>query len=163
MIAVRGQRWRRCCALRTVDGQSGFGLIEILITVFLAGLVVLGLAAGLLTLVRSNAATDERQRIDQALGNVGEGLKALPYVPCTAGGPPTDATAWGAYLASPTTWRPPPGMAVEVAEVRYWDRTSRQFEKDCNATEGDQGAQMITVSATWRGRTGSAQVVVGDR
>lgn len=142
-------------------GQSGFGLVEVVITVFLAGVVVLGLAAGLLTLVRTNAATDERQRIDQALGNVAEGLKALPYVPCTDGGGPDAADLWADYQASATSWSPPAGMTVQLLDVEYWDRSERRFVGTC--AEGDQGAQQVTISVDWRDRTGTAQVVVGSR
>lgn len=146
---------------RRSRGQAGFGLVEIVITVFLAGVVVLGLAAGLLTLVRTNTATDERQRIDQALGNVAEGLKALPYVPCSAGGGPDAADVWADYEASPTSWTPPSGMAVQLLDVEYWDRTDRRFTDTC--AEGDQGAQQVTIRVQWREREGSAQVVLGAR
>ncbi len=161
MAAARVERRCRRTPSRPAVDQSGFGLIEILITLLLAGLVVLGLAAGLLTLVRSNAATDERQRIDQALGNVGEGLKALPYVPCTPGGGPTAGQVWTAYSDSATTWRPPAGMDVDITDVEYWDRGTREFVDDC--VGADVGAQRVTVSASWRGRVGTAHVVLGAR
>lgn len=141
--------------------QSGFSLIETLITVVLAGIVVLGLVAGLLTLVRSRAATDERQRIDLALGNVAESLKAIEYPACDPAAMPDAASYQTAYLASPLSWRPPAGMTAEVVDVEFWDKTSRSFVDTC--ASGDQGAQQLTIQVTWRGREGSAHVVKGAR
>jgi Tfp pilus assembly protein PilV len=144
---------------RSLRSQGGFGLIEVIITVALAGMVILGLAAGLLALVRSQDATEQRQVIAQALGNMSEGIKALPYVPCSPGAGPDAAAVKAAYLASSTNWLPPAGMTAEPTSVRYWDRASRTFVEECPGE--DQGAQMVTLAVEWRGRGGSAQVVVG--
>ena len=141
--------------------QSGFTLVEILITLVLAGLVVLGIATGLLTLVRSNAATDERQRIDQALGNMSEGVKALVYDDCVAGAEPTAASYQSAYDGASSSWLPPTGMTARVTDVQFWNRTTQAFDDACPS--GDQGAQKVTIEVTWRNRNGTAELVKGER
>src|SRR5690606_13599486 len=69
-------------ARRSGRGQGGYSLVEVLIALVLAGLVVLGLVAGLYTLINSTRQTMERQQVEMALGNFGESLKAAPYRPC---------------------------------------------------------------------------------
>lgn len=145
-------------------GQSGFGLIEVLIAVALAGTVVLGLAAGLLTLARANTAMEERQRLEQALGNVAEDLEGVAYLPCTVAGGPSPEDVRRLHPAPVDPARPavisvePLGIPVELEAVEYWDRDRREFVAACPGA--DQGAQLVTLRAEWRDREGHAQVVV---
>ena len=140
--------------------QSGFTLIEVLIALMLAGVVVLGLASGLFTLIRSTNATMQRQQIQVALSNLGESLKAAPYLPCDD---PADATVQAyqdAYDAWGVRWTPPVGMTARIVGVEYWDRATRSYVDAATAcAAGDQGAQRLTVQVDFSGRDGKAQVV----
>ncbi|MHB1140120.1 MAG: type IV pilus modification PilV family protein [Microthrixaceae bacterium] len=166
--------WRRPVARRLAHpvarrvehrGADGFSLIEILICVVLVGTVLLALAGGMLTLVRTSAATSERQQIQLSLGSYTESLKASPYLPC--GGPvqPSTTTYQPVYDAWPEHWSPvKPGMTAQIVEVEFWDDvagTEGGFVPACPGM--DQGTQRITVEIDWRDRTGTAQVVKSYR
>lgn len=161
------------CAPRRAGGQGGSSLLEVIIAVALAGTVVLSLAAGLLTLVRAEAATSERQRVQQSLNNFSEGLRSVPYVDCTTGGATADAYRTS-YDANPLNWQPDdtPGMKAfilgeigsgkeGIIDVGYWNPVSKTFADTCSSA--DQGAQELTIEVTWRDRKATSQVVVGDR
>ena len=148
------------------SGQAGFSLIEILICVVLVGTVILALAAGMLTLVRTSNGTSQRQQIQLSLGSYTESLKASPYLPC--GGPvqPTTSNYEAAYGAWPEHWTPvKPGMTAQIVEVEFWDETAGPQGAFVAACPGglDQGTQRLTVQIDWRGRTGTAEVVKSYR
>lgn len=138
--------------------QSGFSLIEVLIALMLISVVVLAIAAGVLTLLRTTRATMERQQVQHGLANFGEALKAAPYLPCDEGG---DLGAYeSAYAGWAGAWTPPDGMTTEIVDVEHWDRDSQSY----GACAGeDQGAQQLTLEVTWRNRIGTAQIVKGSR
>lgn len=138
-------------------GQGGFSLVEVLIALVLAGVVVLGLAAGLYTLIRTTRDTMERQQVEMALANFGEALKAAPYQPCDGPGGASVGAYQDAYDAWGVRWIPRPGMDARIVAVRYWDRATRSFTDACGAE--DQGAQRFTLEVEWRGRDGRAQIV----
>jgi len=138
--------------------QAGFTLVEVLIALALAGVVVLGLASGLFTLIRTSNDTLQRQQIQVALGNFGESLKAAPYRACDdPAGNATAAAYQSAYDAWGVRWVPRPGMGASIVKVEYWDPEARVFEPACDGP--DAGAQRLTLHVTWAGRGGKAQVV----
>lgn len=142
--------------------QAGFSLIEVLIALSLAGVVVLGLAGGLLLLGRVDDDTAQRQRVEHALNNYAEVLRALDYRDCAATADNASIAAYGAdYAASPLAWTPPADLVVEITGVRYWDASARRFVDTCAAVDG--GAQELTVRASSRGRTATGQIVLGAR
>jgi prepilin-type N-terminal cleavage/methylation domain-containing protein len=143
------------------SSQAGFSLIEILITVALAGTVVLGLVAGLLTVSRVRTSTEERQVVDQALGNLAEGVKSLEYEPCSPPSSPDAADYESAYDAEPANWSPRAGMVAEITDVEYWDVGARRFVASCPGS--DRGAQQLTLRVEWRDRVATTQIVVGSR
>ena len=151
--------------------QSGFSLIEILICVVLVGTVILALAAGLLTLVKTSNATSQRQQIQLALGSMTESLKVGPYLPCQTL-PANEAGAVAAYEAAyaswPQRWSPSKsGMTARITGIQYWNSATEQFEDTCPPPAGsgvrDQGTQRLDVEVDWRGRQGTAQVVISYR
>lgn len=168
---MRVVRSRARTSVRSQGSQSGFTLIEILVCVVLMGTVILALASGMLTLIKTTSATSERQRIQLALGSLTESLKTSPYIPCgsVAGyqasyGTATTPGTW------PEAWRPPSGSQIQfdVVEVEHWDETptptptppSAGFTTSADCPTTDQGAQRLTVEVTLpSGRTGTAQVV----
>jgi prepilin-type N-terminal cleavage/methylation domain-containing protein len=138
--------------------QSGFSLVEILISLLLVGIVVLGLAAGLYTLIRTTNDTMNRQKVQLGLSNFGESLKAAPYRDCAEpDGNATVAAHQSAYSAWSAAWTPPSGMTAGITKVEYWDPQTRSFVGACADT--DHGAQRLTMTVTWRGRDGTAQIV----
>ncbi len=148
------------------SGQAGFSLIEILICVVLVGTVILALAAGMLTLVRTSSGTSQRQQIQLSLGSYTESLKASPYLPCNGPVPPTTSSYEAAYGAWPERWTPvKPGMTARIIEVEFWDETAGPQGAFVAACAGglDQGTQRLTVQIDWRGRTGTAEVVKSYR
>ena len=147
---------------RSHGSQQGASLIEVLISVVLVGVVILGLAAGMLTLIGTSTSTSERQQIQLALGSFTESLKAGAYETCTSNSAvATPATYQAAYDAWPSKWTPPQGsMTSGITRVEYWDSQLAEFVDSC-PNAGDQGTQRLTVQVDWQGRSGTAQVVIG--
>ena len=152
---------------RRARGQAGFGLPEVLVTIVLAGLLVLGLAAGLLTLVRTTESNEQRQQVQLALGNFSEGVRAMDYLDCaTTPGGATVQAYQSAYDAGVANWQPATsgalaGMTAGIVDVEYWQPDSRTFVAACPGA--DRGAQQLTLEVSWRERTDRAQIVIGDR
>lgn len=155
--AARSGRARSYAARRRRGVQAGFSLVEVLIAVALAGIVVLGISAGLLFLVRTTADTDARQQVALGLRNTTENLKASPYLPCGGPSSPTAAAYQTEFDGWDHGWTPPQGMTVEITDVGYWDPAARDFAAGCDSDDHD--AQRLTVRVTWRGHDGTAQVV----
>ena len=89
-----------------------------LISVLLVSTVVLALATGLLTLVRTTESNRQRQQIQLALGNLSEGVRAMDYLDCGT------ATAYRADYGAPASanWTPTrAGMTFEILDVEYWN------------------------------------------
>ena len=147
---------------RSHGSQQGASLVEVLISVVLVGVVILGLAAGMLTLIGTSTSTSERQQIQLALGSFTESLKAGAYETCTSNSAvATPATYQAAYDAWPSKWTPPQGsMTSGITRVEYWDSQQAEFVDSC-PNAGDQGTQRLTVQVDWQGRSGTAQVVIG--
>jgi Tfp pilus assembly protein PilV len=152
---------RRIGGARSHGSQQGASLVEVLISVVLVGVVILGLAAGMLTLIGTSTSTSERQQIQLALGSFTESLKAGTYEPCTSNSAlATPATYQAAYEAWPSKWTPPQaGMTRGITRVEYWDSAQAVFVDSC-PNAGDQGTQRLTVQVDWQGRSGTAQVVI---
>lgn len=144
-----------CTALEHRRGQAGLTLIEIIISVALVSMVVLGLATGFLTLIRTNSATYRQQQVDHAATNYAESLKAVQYEPCVPAGADPD------YGAAPDLWTPSDDLQVEVVDVEFWDPGTSDYVDDC--TGADAGTQRVTVRAEWRDRERQAQIVKRNR
>jgi type II secretory pathway pseudopilin PulG len=142
---------------RRAAGQSGFGLIEVVLAVGLVSLGVLALASAFLTLTRVNAATEAQQRVDHAVANYAESLKAADYVPCSPG--PTGVD----YSTAPGLWAPPGGLQVEIVSVRYWNAAAGggTYQATCPSTDG--GTQLVTVRASSGDAERQAQIVKRKR
>ena len=145
--------------------QAGVSLIEVLISVFLVSLVVLGLAAGFLTIVRVNADTAERQVVDQAIGSYTESLTTAQYLPCDDPTQPGSIVAYtSTYPAGSWTPTPASGVTANIVGVEYWNGTSG-FADACPGTPAadDQGAQRLTVEVAYRDTQRKAQIVKRSR
>jgi Tfp pilus assembly protein PilV len=127
----------------------------VLISILLVSTVVLALATGMLTLVRTTESNRQRQQIQLALGNVSEGVRAMDYIDCGT------AAAYRADYGTPASanWTPTrAGMSYDILDVEYWNASSRSFQGSCPADDG--GAQQLTLKVDWRGREGTTQVVI---
>lgn len=125
-------------------------------------MVVLGLAGGLLTLIRSDASTSERQKVDLWLGSFSESVKAAPYRPCHVSPEAATPSAYfDAYKTWDVRWEPPAGVTLSVTKVEYWDKASADFIDTCAAV--DQGTQRLSLRAEWRGIVSTSQVVKAPR
>ena len=141
--------------------QAGFSLIEVLICIMLAGTVILGLAYGMLTLMRVNKSTSEREQIQLAIGNYTERILVSKYIPCAAA--PAQQPTVANYNALPGLWTPTlSGMTAKITKVEYWNDSTERFVAACPTTS-DQGTQRLNVEVAWRGRTGTGQVVIAHR
>ncbi len=153
--AAPGHRLQR----RAAAGQSGFGLIEVVLAVGLVSLGVLALASAFLTLTRVNAATEGQQRVDHAVANYAESLKAADYVPCSPG--PTGVD----YSTALGLWAPPgaDGVQVQIVSVRYWNAAAGggTYQATCPGTDG--GTQLVTVRAASADNERQAQIVKRQR
>lgn len=140
-----------------VRPQAGFSLVEILICIMLASTVILALAYGMLTLMRVNKVTSEREQIQLAIGSFTERLVASKYIPCSTG-PALQPTAAN-YNSLPDRWVPTrSGMTAKVTKVEFWDDSAKKFVGSCPAGL-DQGTQRLGVEVVWRGRAGKGQIV----
>jgi Tfp pilus assembly protein PilV len=152
-IVQLGRR-THCSAPGRDSGQAGFSLLEIIIAVMLVSMVVLSLATGFLTLVRTNRMTYEQQQVDHATTNYAESLKSVVYLPCGPSGTPD-------YGSDASLWTPPPEVQVSVVDVKYWDASTGDYESTC--PNGDTGAQLLTIRAEFRDRERQAQIVKRSR
>lgn len=172
-----------CSGRRTAaDSQAGFSLIEVLLAVMLVGTVILSLAAGMLTLVRTSAATSQRQTIQLALGSATENLLVAPYTECQKAplGAAAIATYYdGLFHAWPGAWTPSrSGMSgAKITKVEFWNTdpdgnaatADGRFQDTCPVyaavpgTTRDQAIQRVTIQIDYAGRRGTAQVVTSAR
>ncbi|MGI9576935.1 MAG: type IV pilus modification PilV family protein [Microthrixaceae bacterium] len=121
-------------------GQSGFTLLEAIVGMGLISTVIIALAAGLLTSIRSSDSARSTQELDAALSAFAEDLKSAPPPDCGI----VSATVQGfeASTATPQSW--------DAANGRWsgCDDSARPMRLD------------ITVTDT-SGSNVSGQVVVG--
>lgn len=144
------------------SSQDGFSLLEVLVALAIASAVVLGLASGLLALMRNDTSTAERQKVELWLGSYSESIKAAPYRPCHLS--PDAATPqayFDAYNTWDVRWPPPAGVTLSITRVEYWDKASAEFVSACGAM--DQGTQRLSLQIKWRDIVSTAQVVKAPR
>ncbi len=120
--------------------QTGFSLTESLAAILLVTLVILGLAAGILTTVRTTRIVSETQKSEAALSDATEVVKARPFQVC----------------AGTTTYGPLPGATITTVEYLSSGVEGEQFGPTCDPTT--DVAQRITVVIGGR----SADVVKRD-
>lgn len=138
--AGRGKGTFVTTSVSRAHSQAGFSLTESLAAILLVTLVILGVAAGILTTVRASRVVSETQRAEAALSDAAEVVKARPYQAC----------------ADTTTYGPLPGATVTTVEYLRSGIDGEQFGPTCDPTT--DVAQRITVVIS--GRT--ADVVKRD-
>ncbi len=140
--------------------QAGSSLIEVLIAVMLVSMVVLGLATAFVTLMRINRGNAEQQRVDHAVDNVAEQLKAVPYVDSG-----DRVAGYTTALVLPPSSANEPTVTLRRVECRVRATAATPVDSDAydTACAADGGTQRLTVRGEWRGRTREAQIVVRNR
>lgn len=131
--------------------SDGFGLLEVLVMLTLVSTVILVIMAGLLTAVKTSGTVATKRELSGSLTIASEKLQAnsTTYQPCDAGAvnyPTPDP-----YVAD----FPSIGFSVTVA---FFDGS--QYQPTCPAS--DQGAQLLTITATRGGQSETATVVKRD-
>lgn len=141
--------------MKSRRSQTGATLVEVLIALALVGILVLALASGMLTLIKTSTETTKRQQVELALGSFTESLKSGPYTKCAVLVP-------GSQYPNTTAWVPPQSsMTASLVKIEYWDKSSRSFVAACPAS-GDQGTQRLTVQVDFQNQSSTAQVVKAD-
>jgi Tfp pilus assembly protein PilV len=126
------------------------------VSLVIVSVLILALAAGLLFVVRVTRSNADTQAVQVTAANFAERLKAAPYESCAR---PQD------YLSS-VSFEPPPGMAVAIESIAYWQRRTAvgapgAWRSSCGGD--DQGSQLLTVSVTAGERSHQLDVVKADR
>lgn len=147
-------------------GQSGGGLIEVLVALAVLVPLVLGAATGLLTAVRASAGAQHEQQLQVALTNAGELVRDLPYEPCSTPEQlqqryadryePVGAAAQSDHTGPGRAGRVVGELAPRVTRVDYWSTAAGRYRDRCTP---DEGAQRVTVTVSERGRTATGTVV----
>jgi type II secretory pathway pseudopilin PulG len=130
--------------------------MEIIVAIMLVSMVVLGIAAGFLGLVRANRMTQEQQAVDHAATNYAESLKSADYLPCGAGTPDYDSSS-GLWVSERAD------LSVQVIDVEYWNPATDDYGSSCPGAGADAGTQRLTIRAEWRDRERQAQIVKRNR
>ena len=153
------RRQGRPLAQRRTD-QAGSSLIEVVIAVFLVSMVVLGLATAFVTLMRINRGNAEQQRVDHAVDNVAEQLKAVPYA-----GSANRVAVYTAALGLPPADPAEPTVTLTSVECRVRGTTASAATEDVydSSCAADEGTQRVTIRGEWRGKSRQAQIVVRNR
>jgi Tfp pilus assembly protein PilV len=148
---------RRAVRIRThrPTGDAGSSLLEVLIAVFLVSMVVLGLATAFISLMRINRANAEQQRVDHAVDNVAEQLKAVPYVDTG-----DRLAAYRAQVPPAAAGEPTVTLTLVECRVRGAAAADDLYDPACAA---DTGTQRVTIRGEYLDRSRNAQVVVRDR
>ena len=121
-------------------GQGGYSLTESMAAILLVTLVILGLAAGILTAVRATRTVSQTQKSEAALSDATEILKSRPYQRC----------------AGLTTYGTVPGATVSTIVHLQPGTQGEQFGTACDPATDT--AQRITVVVGGR----SAEIVKRD-
>jgi type II secretory pathway pseudopilin PulG len=119
---------------RSEDGET---LVELLISVSILGIAVVGIVAGMATALTASDANRKQGVVEAQLRNFAEAVTdpSAPYVEC--------ATT-GSY-ANPPGFALPAGYSATVTSVRYFDGNgSPGFTGSCPSNP-DNGVQVITV------------------
>ena len=141
--------------MKSRRSQTGATLVEVLIALALVGILVLALASGMLTLLKTSTETTKQQQVELALGSFTESLKSGPYTKCAA-------LVAGSPYPNTAAWVPPQSsMTASLVKIEYWDKSSTSFVAACPAS-GDQGTQRLTVQVDFQDQSSTAQVVKAD-
>lgn len=127
------------------DGDTGVGLIELVVAVALMGLIVTGILGAMWSSVRMSDVSDDQARIEAALGSAADRLANYAYIPC----PTIDGNA--GYLpivqaaAGTVDW---PTSTVTITDLRFWQPTGAAQGQWVTANSLTQGECNESASLT---------------
>lgn len=139
--------------------QSGFMLVEVIVSIALTAIVILGLAVGLLTSVNSSNAADRRQALDSAVGSASESIRSMAY-PVFSGTCPTAgdyAAAFSDYVLNGNGWSET-GTTVDITGVEHWDPGVGAYSSVC--PPADPMTHRLAIEVDNGSGTATAEVVV---
>jgi Tfp pilus assembly protein PilV len=144
-------------------GEQGETLIEIIATVFLLGVVIVGLMTALLNVIISSDNNRRHVGTGNVAASMAELIRSATYQPCTGTSAPTSQTAFYTTAAGAASRPSNYTYAVNVQLLKSRTAaatpgTPAVFQANCPGS--DQGAQKVTVSVTVTGRSTITESVV---
>lgn len=123
-----------------VRGQSGFLLVEAMVTVVLMGLALVGLLASMTVALRSTQLQTELVQGGLSTTQASDQLQQATYVPCATSGAAIASTSYDSAITAKA------GYAITIEQIKYLaDRTSATPVYDATCPAVDQGAQQMVV------------------
>ncbi len=163
--------------MRAIDDDAierGFTLVEMLITVWIMGALVVTMSGAIFTMIRGSDLTRQRTLVEAELRRYADAVRAAPYQDCA------DDVAFGSDNYASTRTGQLAGATDSPPTVQYWNAdangqnvtysalstvTAAGFCDASSATnDGDYGAQQLTLTVTSASYPSiSAQTVVFKR
>ena len=140
--------------------EDGFTLVEILITVWIMGGVMVALMGGLLTMTKASDMARRTTLAETELRHLAEAVRAAPYEDCIANAnyghytskyiSPSPSTVFGFIWANDVDFWNPPGSLTADPQQFVADpaalQTANSTYCDGTASQTDAGAQRIKVT-----------------
>lgn len=133
-------------------GESGYSLIEALVSIVLISTILVGVITGILVTVDATRRNQSGSKATAAFSAVSERLRVMPYRPCA-----TAAQLASDYQAAPYSPTFVGGSPlVEVLAVRRWNPSTSSFDAAGSVCTRDSGVVVaqIRVSIAGSMRTG---------
>ncbi len=148
----RFRRRRTARIQRNQRNQRGETLLEVLVTVALAGIVVVTVMGSISTGLRVSQAHRRLASAELLAGNYSEAMSAAPYVTC----------AQTLAYESPVGLDVPAGFSIDVTSVQLWDDGSNpptfsDVPLDCVT---DSGMQKVTFTVERAGEDVLTRTIV---
>lgn len=145
--------------LARVQGQSGFSLVETLVSMSLIGLLVGALTASVLTTTSVSTEANDMARANALLQSMKETMQQLDYRPCSDGNlVAVYTTAFDDYeLALPQHRRVVSDPGIIEARI-----VSVDSHGGCSGGAADSGEQTIGIEVAYRSTTRSGTLVKRD-
>lgn len=127
-------RVRRTDSARSESGES---LAELIVTIAILGLAIVGILGAIGTSLITSDAADKQALVQTALRSYAEGVAAAPYTSC--------ATNYSPSVSVPA------GVTVQITEVAYGQAgTATSFSSTCGTDAGYQRVSLRAFSTNGR-------------
>jgi type II secretory pathway pseudopilin PulG len=131
--------------------EEGFTLVEILITLWIMGAVMVALIGALFTMTKASDLSKRTTIAETELRRYAEAVRAVPYTACQ------DADTYETAITNAGLYTPPTGFTVtpNIVSVKYWTKGSSFNSSafvathpscDGTANETDDGAQQFAIT-----------------
>ena len=119
-----GRAWRRLQLRRPLSDERGFTLIEMVVTVWILGAVIVALSGALFTSIRFSGLEQQKATAEVELRKAVEAVRAAPYVPCENVSTAPNYNAYQSAYASPTGSGIGWIIGMPAGWANYWDKPS---------------------------------------